>query len=382
MMRFGRIEREMLMATEIQALADRLFPIVPAGDEDADVRNIPPEQRRLHTETADLTVGSLHQLMGSGKIEVPEFQRGYVWSRTQASRLIESLIIQCPIPIVYFSQTTSNNLIVIDGNQRLMSIKLFLNDGFELQGLTTYPELNGYTWAQLDPRFRDHINNRTIRCITILKDTHPQIKFDVFERLNTGSVKLNSQELRHGINHGTLMRKIDDLVKKETWKRLTGIKSDKRMKGAELVLRYFAFRHNRSQYSKPLSGFLDTFSTSNRSITAEILELWSIDFLKTLGLVDYYFGNKAFKIIRENSSTAGNFNSALYDAQMIGLAETINPNIRNKLVQTDVVQRAFVELTEDKTFAQSVQRATSDETAVETRILRSIELFNRVQRAL
>jgi len=247
------------MTTTVQQLADRLFPIVIAEDDEAEVRNIPPEQRRLHTETADLTVGSLHGLMTSGKIEVPEFQRGYVWTRTQASRLIESLIIQCPIPVVYFSQSMNNNLIVIDGNQRLMSIKLYLNDAFELQGLTTYPELNGYSWAQLDPRFRDHINNRTIRCITILKDTHPQIKFDVFERLNTGSVKLNGQELRHGINHGELMRQIDALAKVDRWKSLSGIKNDKRMKGAELILRYFAFRHWRASYSKPLSGFLDTF---------------------------------------------------------------------------------------------------------------------------
>lgn len=364
------------MTTTVQALADKLFPVVVAQDDDAEVRNIPPEQRRLHTETADLTVGSLHQLMGTGKIEVPEFQRGYVWTRTQASRLIESLIIQCPIPVVYFSQAANNNLIVIDGNQRLMSIKLFLNDGFELQGLTTYPELNGYSWTQLDPRFRDHIVNRTIRCITILKDTHPQIKFDVFERLNTGSVKLNSQELRHGVNHGPLMRQVDSLVKNDVWKRLTGIKSDKRMKGAELVIRYFGFRHARSQYSKPLSGFLDSFTTSNRSKSEAELKSWSSDFMRSLELVDYYFGKNAFKIIKPDFTTAGNFNSAIFDAQMIGMAETTSNSIKNKGVDRSIVQQAFVDLMADKNFAISVQRATSDETSVHTRISRAIQTFD------
>jgi hypothetical protein len=144
-----------------KALADRLFPITrPTDGEDVELSNIPPEQRRLHTETADLTVSSLHQYMTNGKIEIPEFQRGYVWTRTQASRLIESLLIQCPIPVIYFSQGQDNKLVVIDGNQRLLSIKLFINDALELQGLTTYPELNGYTWSNLDPRFRDHVNNR------------------------------------------------------------------------------------------------------------------------------------------------------------------------------------------------------------------------------
>ena len=206
-----------------RTLADRLFPVV-VEVEDMELRNIPPEQRRLHTETADLTVSSIHAYLANGKLDIPEFQRGYVWTRTQASRLIESLIIQCPIPVVYFSQASDNKLIVIDGNQRLLSIKLFLNDGFELQGLTTYPELNGLSWSTLDPRFRDHINNRTIRCITILRETHPQIKFDVFERLNTGSVKLNAQELRHGVNHGSLMESLDHLMKNEIWRKAAGIR--------------------------------------------------------------------------------------------------------------------------------------------------------------
>jgi hypothetical protein len=151
------------MAETQKALADRLFPVV-LEEEEVELKNIPPEQRRLHTETADLTVSSLHQYMANNKLESPEFQRGYVWNRTQASILIESLIIQCPINIVYFSTVPENKLIVIDGNKRLLSIKLYLNDGFELQGLTTYPELNGYTWSSLDLRFRDHINNRTLRC--------------------------------------------------------------------------------------------------------------------------------------------------------------------------------------------------------------------------
>ena len=92
--------------------------------------------------------------------------------------------------------------------------------------------------------------------LTILKDTHPQIKFDVFERLNTGSIKLNPQELRHGINFGYLMEQIDTLTKFDKWQKAVGIKSDKRMKSGELILRYFAFRHNRTKYSKPLSSFL------------------------------------------------------------------------------------------------------------------------------
>src|SRR5690606_33557409 len=169
-------------------LANRIFP--DTDEFEVEVLNIPAEKRKLITETYDFTVSTINDYINNEHIVIPNFQRGYVWTRTQASRLIESLIIQCPIPVVYLSQNADETLSVIDGNQRLTSISLFLNNGFPLSGLSTYPELDGLTFIELDPRFQRHIINRTIRCIAILKETHPQIKFDVFERLNTGSVRL------------------------------------------------------------------------------------------------------------------------------------------------------------------------------------------------
>lgn len=348
-------------------LADRLFPKI-ADDEEVELKNIPPEQRRLHTETADLTVSSLHSYLANGKLEIPEFQRGYVWTRTQASRLIESLIIQCPIPVVYFSQAPDNKLIVIDGNQRLLSIKLFLNDAFELQGLTTYPELNGLSWNTLDPRFRDHINNRTIRCITILRETHPQIKFDVFERLNTGSVKLNAQELRHGINHGPLMESLDNLSKIEFWKRAAGIRKDTRMKGAELILRFYAFRYNRAQYQKPLASFLDQFSSQNKNIENKLIISWEKDFKQTIELVDRLLGKFAFRLFEPDLSGITGFNSALFDAEMIGFAETTNLAIISANVDAEEFQIRVAHLLKNERFYNSIRQATSDEISVRTRL--------------
>ena len=355
-------------------LADRLFPVTrPSEEEDVELRNIPPEQRRLHTETADLTVSSLHQYMANGKIEIPEFQRGYVWTRTQASRLIESLLIQCPIPVVYFSQGGDNKLIVIDGNQRLLSIKLFINDAFELQGLTTYPELNGLTWSALDPRFRDHINNRTIRCITILKDTHPQIKFDVFERLNTGSVKLNAQELRHGLNHGEFMKMVDSLTKYEKWRKAVGIRSDKRMKGAELILRYFALRDKRTKYEKPLSSFLDQYSTSAKTMSPDRAQTMAAEFKSVMDRVDRALGKLAFRVYDDTRKAITPFNSALYDAEMVGFTETKNDKILTNQYKSIDLQNHLAALFKADRFSNSIRQATSDEQSVKARIDMMIE---------
>jgi hypothetical protein len=155
-----------------KSLADKLFPVEPSAN-DLAVVDIPPEKRRLHTETYDFSITTINDYLKNGTLFVPDFQRAYVWNRAQASRLIESLIIQCPIPVIYLNQERDETLAVIDGNQRVTSIKLFMNDEFELQGLTAYPELEGNKFSDLDPRIKRHIQNRTLRCITILKGTHP-----------------------------------------------------------------------------------------------------------------------------------------------------------------------------------------------------------------
>lgn len=367
----------MATADEVKKLADQLFPNIIELDQ-PEVKNIPPQQRRLQTETADYTVSTIFALLTDGKIKIPDFQRGYVWNRSQASRLIESLIIQCPIPVIYLSQEPNGDLIVIDGQQRISSIKFFLNDAIPLQGLTAYPELNGYTSSQLDPRILDHIKNRTIRCITILKDTHPQIKYDVFERLNTGSVKLNAHELRNGLNQGPFMKLVNSLSSSKDFRDATSTKKDSRMKSAELALRFFAFKNNRHKYEKPLSSFLDQFAESNKDLSSKTLELWRKEFLDSKNICIKYFGKDVYKMYNLDQGRFGGFNSAVFDAQMIGISECKNIDLLNGNSDPQDVKNAFIKLFNDDQFIGSVQRATSDETSVSRRIEKAIAAFSRV----
>lgn len=367
----------MVTPEDVKKLADQLFPI-ENNDDEPEVKNIPPQKRKLHTETADYTVSTLFTLMKDEKIKIPNFQRGYVWNRSQASRLIESLIIQCPIPVVYLSQELNGDLIVIDGQQRLSSIKLFLKDALELQGLTAYPELNGLSSGQLDPRILDHILNRTIRCITILKDTHPQIKYDVFERLNTGSVKLNAHELRNGLNQGPLTDLVNRLSKRKLFKDATSTKKDNRMKAAELVLRFLAFKVNREDYEKPLSSFLDQFASSNRYASSAEIEEWEFQFSEALRLCVLYFETDVFKMYNTERERFTGFNSAIFDSQMLGIIECQNASVRDGTADPARVKAAFMELYNDTHYIGSVQRATSDEASVSRRINKAITAFNGV----
>lgn len=360
---------------EQKSLADRLFPVRSEQDR-PEILNVPPEQRRLHTETYDFTVATIVEFLSRDQIKIPEFQRHYVWNRSQASRLIESLIIQCPIPVIYLDQNSDNTLSVIDGNQRLLSMRLFMENSYKLTGLTAYPELDGLGYADLDPRFRSHIQTRTIRCITILKETHPQIKFDVFERLNTGAVQLLPQELRHGIYFGPLIRKIDEIASDERWLSMLGMRDDKRMRGSELALRFLALRYAADRYKKPLTGFLNDFVSANRSAAGPRLDEWAAEFRQTVAIVETLLGRRAFRLLADDLSPQRNLNAALFDAQMIAAAR-VKPNLGGfDAVQREQFAAAFFTLQQDREFRGYISASTSDEASVAGRI-RKCEQFLR-----
>ena len=355
------------MVANSKNLADELFP--DTVEDELTVIDIPPNERRLHTETYDFSISTIAEYLKTGDIYVPKFQRKYVWNISQASRLIESLIIQCPIPVIYLNQEPSEKLSVIDGNQRLTSIKLFLDNEFALKGLTAYPELDGNKFNDLDPRFRRHILNRTLRCITILIETHPQIKFDVFERLNTGSVKLNPQEIRHGIYHGPLIDLVDKLVKNSRWKKMSGNKTDNRMKGSELILRYLALKINRTNYKKPMASFLNSFCEAHNKISTQEVNQLEQNFLETLEKAQYIFGSLAFRTYDSNRKTLSkSINAALYDSTMVAI-DLLNPDIDSlKNFDNYELLSDFHDLQQQERFASIISVGTSATSAVRDRI--------------
>lgn len=360
------------MSNSTKDLADKLFPVVEDLDL-LDVLDIPPNKRKLHTETYDFSISTIYEHLTSGHIYIPQFQRSYVWNRGQASRLIESLVIQCPIPVLYFDQSQDSKFSVIDGNQRLTSIRLYLEDEFPLRGLTAYPELDGTYFSDLDPRIQRHIQNRTLRCISILPDTHPQIKFDVFERLNTGSVQLTPQELRHGIYHGPLVNKIEELSQHPKWKKLTRIKQDKRMKRSELVLRFLAMANDLDNYFKPLSGFLNQFAEENRSPSAKQIQQWEDDFVFAVEVLETLYEDHAFRPFDEQFHAQNAINTALFDAQMVAV-HRLKPDVTNfNQRKRERLWSATVRLFNDQTFARTIGAGTSAKTSV----LRRIDKFTK-----
>src|SRR5580704_6632226 len=167
-------------------------------DSDADERPelaIAPKDRKLITQPFDFIVGSLEEQITDGQLILQdEYQRRQIWDAKKSSRLIESLLLNVPIPVCYFAELGDGTYSVIDGQQRLTAISRYITNLFPLSGLRVRPELNKKRFAELDKADQRLIKTRTIRCIVIQRESHPDIRFDVFERLNQGAVRLTPQD--------------------------------------------------------------------------------------------------------------------------------------------------------------------------------------------
>lgn len=362
---------------KLKNLADEMFPELTEQEIEELVSNVPPKDRRLVTSAVDYSISTLVDYLRQSTLNIPEFQRNYVWSQSKASRLIESLIMQCPIPVIYLGRRPDDTLDVIDGNQRLTSIRRFVDGHYALKGLTAFPELEGSYHDTLDPRFQRHIQNKTIRCVIIEPESHPQIKFDVFERLNSGSTPLNPQELRHGIYSGRLFTLIDVLASGKDFVRLTGVKNNTRMKRDELALRLLALSEGFENYEKPLSNFLNTYCEQHRHISEQEARKATREFQRLLERIEATLGGAPFRMSMDDHAVP-KFNTAYFDAIATGFARS---NIMALTVDeareaANAVEAAITQLRTDDAFRSATLRATSDEPSVKTRIRKVTNAVN------
>lgn len=350
-------------------------------EEQVESIDTPPQKRTVYTDSADPEIDSLHSKFKRGKLIVqPDFQRQFVWDNKRASRLIESALLSIPIPIIYISEEPDNKEYVIDGQQRLTSFFSFIDgnfpDGaeFRLTGLNVFRELNGQKYSALSDALQDAIRYFNLRTVTFKRDSDPNLKFEIFERLNTGSVSLNDQELRNCIYRGPFNNLLRDLSEEPDFTRLLGLKKpDKRMKDIELVLRFAAFYHETYlQYKPPMRVFLNKEAEKRRNISNSDAQDLRAAFKSACQVVYSMFGKHAFKrfYIGSEKDHSGywepkKFNASLYDIVMYTFAR----EDKNTLYQNlDSIREAFLHLmTENREFIDSIELSTSSVQAITKR---------------
>ena len=266
--------------------------------DETDPNEIPIKDRKVSTQPYDLVVESLYEQIRANTIflrpisERPKFQRKYVWNNKLASKLIESILLNVPIPPCYLSQNEDFELDVIDGQQRLYSIYRYIDNQFSLTNLEVLQEYNGLRFHELPQRAQRQFKTHTMRCVLISNESHPEIKFDVFERLNTNTVPLNAQELRNCVYRGTLNAILQSASEYKPWLSILGRKEpDKRLRDEEQILRFYAFTlHGLDSYRTPQKHWLNEAAKVGRKYTPErgqeLLELWHATIDKCLVLFD------------------------------------------------------------------------------------------------
>jgi hypothetical protein len=214
----------------------------------------------------------------------PDFQRKYKWDKDgniRGSRFIESCLMRIPIPACYFAENESNFHNVIDGVQRITTIKNFFNDEFALEGLTIYPELNGKIFSQLGD-YKSTLESTTMRCIVLRKENPKELVHEIFARLNQGAVKLTDQEIRHAIYPGAFDSLLAELGENEFIADFQNSKSKDDRSNEELALRFFALDNDLELYDSRLSEYLDKYMSDNQNLEVETAEEMKGVFLSTL----------------------------------------------------------------------------------------------------
>lgn len=293
--------------------------------------------------------GFYQQLQNTDYMDLrPFYQRRPRWDAERQSRLIESFLINLPVPPIFLYEKSFNSYEVMDGQQRITAIKEFFGNKLKLKGLQYWPELNGRTYDTLPKLVRAGVDRRSISSIVMLKESTPddedaaRLREIVFERLNTGGIELERQEIRNALFHGEFNEMLLELsrhrVIRQAWNLPTYhedemqsgdsalLKSNffRKMEDAELVLRFFALRHA-EHYTRGMQGFLDIYMGRASRMSSDTISQLRQLFENVIEAVDEIFGDHAFQPVNKETGTwTGRAQKAFYDAVTVGLSKNVD----------------------------------------------------------
>lgn len=241
------------------------------GDADAQVKPWDPSEIRVATKTYSLR--QIVDEIGDASIDLaPDFQRDYVWKERQKSLLVESILLGIPLPAFYFNANADNTVQVVDGVQRLSTVRDFAGGSFRLTDDLEYlKDLTGKRFSQLDASMRRRFQQTQIVAHVIEATSPPDVKYDIFRRINTGGSPLTPQEIRHCMARERCRGFLHNLASLDWFRKVTHLKSNRRMEDRELALRYVAF--SRIYDDDPSMRAYEDFETLDRFLLKTSVDL-------------------------------------------------------------------------------------------------------------
>lgn len=336
-----------------------------------------PNSIKVRPQT--ITIDALIERLRHEEIDLStKFQRKEgLWDDDQQSRLIESIIIRFPLPVFYFDGSNPNKWLVIDGLQRLSSLKRFiLTKELKLSGLE-FLKLEGYGWDDLNRPDQRQIKETQLQCYVLEEGTEENVKFNMFKRINTGGLILSTQEIRHAMHQGVAANFIQELADLPDFKNATNNKiNTERMLDRDFVNRFIAFYllnyESDYTYTDDLDLFMNRALTKLSASTEDSRNLMRYNFIQALRLSHEIFGEATFC----KAENYKRINKALFEVMTVSFAKLSDEErllIGNK---KDVFKNLFYQRMHENKFKDSLASNTGGKSNI---TLRYTEFNNIIQ---
>ena len=323
-----------------------------------------------------------------GIVEMPEFQRQFVWKHEQQSLFIESILLNFPLPPLYINKNVKGKYLVVDGRQRLTTLKDFLENKFALKGLKAFPDLNGKFYkdlVEINPEYQTKIEDTKLLVYLIQPSVPLEMVYDIFNRINTGGTQLERQEIRNCIYLGKATKLLQRLANTDYFKQaiLNGISSN-RAKDQEAVLRALSFMvldytdYTNSTKYKGINDFVEeVMKMINSELTDYEITNYEKQFRTAMLTTTTIFGGWAnFRI--PTSNTRGRINIAVLES-VANYFKDIEPDTLTRKTKS-AYKKKFKELLNNKEYYDAVRFSTGSKSKVKSRFRIVNEIFSQVEK--
>lgn len=345
------------------------YELTEQSDEE---ESLPPSNYEIFSYPADTTLKGYLDQWDNKQLYVPDFQRNYVWDQTRASKLVESFLVGLPVPPVFlYKPATTKSFWIIDGHQRIRSIVdfqkgVFGENRFRLKGVEK--RWLGKTFSEFSESEQFEFETTVLRAV-VIQQTNPKDNssiYKIFERLNTGGLRLNAMEVRQCVNESNFLTKLKDLNELKEWRDLIGLeKPDKRLKDVELLLRIVSLYRALDSYEKPMKGFLNSCAEYFKEKTKENDFEEETNILKllrdTIIAMHSSLGDKPFHL-------RGRLNYSALDATVVAVMKTGT---------STELKKQYESLVGNADFLKTASYDTSDESVLKKRFEYALEAFSK-----
>jgi hypothetical protein len=339
----------------------------------------------IRVDTRPMTIDLLRSRIEYQELDLaPGFQRkGGIWKDEAQSRLIESMLIRIPLPAFYMDATNDEKWLVVDGLQRLTTVKRFMIEKvLRLRGLEFLTHLDGKSYDELPRNYQRRIAETQVTVYLIEKGTPDAVKFNIFKRINTGGLPLSAQEIRHALQQGEATKLLAQLADSNIFKQAVddGIRDD-RMADRECVLRYLAFTITPyTTFTKDFDSFLNKAMADINKMSEQQRKHLQDQFERAMVIARDLFGKDAFRKRYSEGASRQPINKPLFESWSVNFNQLSDEQVQVLENRKHALRKKFIVLMNDSSrkFNESISSSTGDPKKVRLRFEAIAQLIEEV----